>query len=155
ASAVALGGLVLRPDGHGRSGVDTSQTTTEGRAPSMLDVLRRPEQHRLAVVFAATTLAAGIVVAFLPLAAGSSQSAALALLAQAWTATAGRWVGGRYGDRYGHPRLLVPGLAAAAAGIGALAWTANPAVFTLGAILFGAGFGAVQSSTLAAMLQRV
>jgi hypothetical protein len=56
-----------------------------------------------------------VVVSFLPLAAGASgDTAAVGLLAQALTATAGRWWEGRHGDRHGHARLLV--LAALPAG---------------------------------------
>ena len=56
-------------------------------------------------------MAAGVVTSFLPLATGSSGNvAAIGLLAQALTATIGRWWEGRYGDRHGHARLLAPGL---------------------------------------------
>jgi MFS family permease len=166
ASVVALGALLLRP-GRGAAeavaaagaeagaGAPSGGSGDRGEAIGLVEGLRRPEQHRLAGVFAATTMAAGVVVAFLPLAAANSQSAAIGLLAQAATAALGRWTAGRYGDRRGHTRLLLPGLLVAAAGIGALVRADRPVPLLLGATLFGAGFGVVQSATLAAMLQRV
>ena len=80
--------------------------------------LRHSGQLRPSLIFAATTVAAGVVVSFLPLAAGASaNTAAIGLLAQALTATASRWWAGWRGDRHGHAGLLIPGLALAAAGM--------------------------------------
>ena len=54
--------------------------------------LRRGEQLRPALAFAATTVSAGVVVAFVPLAAGvSGNIAAIGLFVQAITATIARW----------------------------------------------------------------
>ncbi len=97
-----------------------------------------------------------MVVSFLPLAAGVSASIAVAgLLAQGLTATISRWWAGWYGDRHGHPRLLVPGLAIAAVGMGVLIWVAAPAAVIAAMCLFGTGFGITQNATLALMIDRM
>jgi MFS family permease len=63
-----------------------------GKPLGLLAGLRYDGQLRLALTFAATTVAAGVIVSFLPLAAGvPGNIAATGLLAQALTATAGRW----------------------------------------------------------------
>ncbi len=127
-----------------------------GAAPGLVAGLRQAGELRLALIFAASTVAAGVVVSFLPLAAGASGDiAAAGLLAQALTATAGRWWEGRYGDRHGHARLLVPGLAIASLGMLAMIWLAAPAAVIAGMCLFGAGFGIIQNATLALMIDRM
>jgi MFS family permease len=121
----------------------------------LLATLRSAGQRRPALVFAATTVSAGVVAAFLPLAAGvSGGTAALGLFAQAVASTAGRWWAGRHGDRHGHARLLVPGLLTAAAGMGVLIWVAAPAALVTGMCLFGIGFGISQNATFALMIDR-
>ena len=109
------------------------------------------------LAFAATTVAAGVVVTFLPLAVSERQQglAALALFAQAASAPVARWAAGRYADRHGPAGLLVPALALTAIGAAALVEIANPVVALAGMLLFGAGFGAAQTATLALMLERV
>ena len=73
---------------------------------------------RLPLIFAACTVAAGVIDSFLPLAREvPSGIASAALLVQAITATVSRWQAGRHGDRYGHARLLVPAIVAAALGM--------------------------------------
>jgi len=95
----------------------------EAAPAGLLASLRSAGQLRPAVIFAATTVSAGVVASFLPLAAGVSAGvAALGLFAQAVTATASRWRAGRRGDRHGHARLLIPGLLIAAAGMTSLIW---------------------------------
>jgi MFS family permease len=127
-----------------------------GEALGLLAGLRHEGQLRLALVFAATTVAGGVVVSFLPLApAASGNVVAAGLLAQALTATAGRWWAGRHGDRHGHANLLVPGLAMAAAGMTAMIWLGSAAAVIAGMCLFGAGFGIVQNATLALMIDRM
>ena len=70
---------------------------------SLLTSLRSGGQLRPSLVFAATTVSAGVVASFLPLAAGVSGGvAALGLLVQAAASTASRWWAGRHGDRRGH-----------------------------------------------------
>jgi len=151
AAAAALGGLAAQIGSRRRSEDDASAEEPSG----LLHGLRSGSQMRLALAFVATTVAAGIVVAFLPLAGVSSAAGATALLVQAVTATVGRWAAGRYGDRKGHRRLLVPGLVTTALGMALLAGAANPVSLLAGAALFGAGFGAVQCVTLAMMIERV
>jgi MFS family permease len=110
----------------------------------------------LTVVFAALTLAAGVLLTFLPLAvpAGARGVAALALLVHACAMPLARWAAGRYGDRRGPAGLLLPSVLTAAAGMAALVWLREPYAVVAGAALFGAGFGAAQNVTLALMFQR-
>jgi MFS family permease len=70
--------------------------------------LRNPRLARLALVFCASTVAAGVLVTFLPLAV-TTTTATAALFAQPAATTAARWAAGRIGDRRGHARLLCPG----------------------------------------------
>jgi predicted MFS family arabinose efflux permease len=130
---------------------------SEGPAETgLLAGLRRDGELRLALIFSATTVAGGVVVSFLPLAAGVSAGvAALGLLVQALTATAGRWWAGRRGDRHGHAGLLIPGLAIAAAGMVAMIWLRSPAAVLAGMALFGTGFGIIQNATLVLMIDRM
>jgi len=151
AAVAALGGLAAQIGSRRPSEDDASAEEPSG----LLDGLSSGSQIRLALAFLATTVAAGIVVAFLPLAGVSSAAGAAALLVQAVTATVGRWAAGRYGDRKGHRRLLVPGLMTTAFGMALLAGAANPVSLMAGTALFGAGFGATQCVTLAMMIERV
>ena len=107
-------------------------------------------------------MAAGVVVSFLPLAAGVSGTlAAAGLLAQALTATMSRWWAGRRGDQRGHASLLVPGLAIASLGMLTMVWLAfpaapaTPAAVIAGMCLFGTGFGISQNATFAVMIDRM
>jgi MFS family permease len=121
----------------------------------LLGSLRSGGMLRPGMVFAATTVAAGVVASFLPLAAGVSAGVAtLGLFAQAVTATASRWWAGRRGDRHGHAGLLIPGLLTAAAGMASLIWVSAPVVVIAGMCLFGIGFGIAQNATFALMLDR-
>jgi MFS family permease len=121
----------------------------------LLGSLRSGGMLRPGVVFAATTVAAGVVASFLPLAAGVSAGVAtLGLFAQALTATASRWWAGRRGDRHGHAGLLIPGLLTAAAGMASLIWVSAPVAVIAGMCLFGIGFGIAQNVTFALMLDR-
>ena len=131
--------------------------TTEGPVETrLLAGLRQDGELRLALIFGATTVAGGVVVSFLPLAAGVTAGvAALGLLVQALTATAGRWWAGRRGDRHGHAGLLIPGLAIAAAGMVAMIWLRSPAAVLAGMALFGTGFGIIQNATLVLMIDRM
>ena len=134
----------------------TEAGTEAGTAQAGLAAsLRSAGQLRLAVVFAATTVSAGVVASFLPLAAGVPAGvAALGLFAQAVTATASRWWAGRRGDRHGHAPLLIPGLLIAAAGMTGLLWVPAPAVVIAGMSVFGIGFGITQNATFALMIDR-
>jgi predicted MFS family arabinose efflux permease len=129
----------------------------EGPAETgLLAGLRQDGELQLALIFGATTVAGGVVVSFLPLAAGVSAGvAALGLLLQALTATTGRWWAGRHGDRHGHAGLVIPGLAVAAAGMLAMIWLRSPAAVLTGMALFGTGFGIIQNATLVLMIDRM
>src|SRR5262245_37079559 len=103
---------------------------------------------RLPLIFAAATIAAGVLDSFLPLTKGiPSNLSSAALLVQAITATLSRWQAGRRGDRYGHARLLIPALAVAALGMAAMMMLGSPVVIFAGMVLFGAGFGVIENAT--------
>ncbi|MFI2645602.1 MFS transporter [Streptomyces sp. NPDC018610] len=112
---------------------------------------------RPTAVFAVTAVGAGVVVTFLPLAVTPARSGAVAaaLFVQPAAATASRWFAGRRADRTGASGLIVPGLAASAAGILAVALTDVPVAVVAGSAVFGAGFGVVQSATITLMYSRV
>ncbi|HEX3309280.1 MAG TPA: MFS transporter, partial [Streptosporangiaceae bacterium] len=131
-----------RQAGTGRAEAGQADTAPVG----LLGSLRSGGMLRPGLVFAATTVAAGVVASFLPLAAGVSAGVAtLGLFAQAVTATASRWWAGRRGDRHGHAGLLIPGLLTAAAGMASLIWVSAPVVVIAGMCLFGIGFGIAQN----------
>jgi predicted MFS family arabinose efflux permease len=109
---------------------------------------------RPAVVFFATAVAGGVVVAFLP-GAVAGGLAAPALLAQAATATLTRWLAGRYADRHGGARLLAGAVVLAAAGMATTAATGSGLAVLTGMALFGTGFGLAQAASLTTMLARV
>ena len=152
ASALAPLAVVRWLGGPAGPGAEAEAGTAQG---GLLTSLRSAGQLRPAVIFAATTVSAGVVASFLPLAAGVPAGvAALGLFAQAVTATASRWWAGRRGDRHGHARLLIPGLVIAAAGMTSLIWVPAPAVVIAGMCLFGIGFGITQNATFALMIDR-
>ena len=115
--------------------------------------LRDPALRLPTVMFSATTMAAGILVTFLPLAATGAAGGvvALALFAQPAASTVARWVTGRYGDRHGQTGFLVPGLLLTAAGMLTLCLTSVPAAAIGGALVFGVGFGVIQNASLTLM----
>ena len=111
---------------------------------------------RLPLIFAAATIAAGVLDSFLPLAKGiPSNLASAALLVQAIAATLSRWQAGRHGDRYGHARLLIPALAVAALGMAAMIVLGSPVMLFAGMVLFGAGFGGVENATFALLIEQL
>ncbi|HET6705704.1 MFS transporter [Amycolatopsis sp.] len=134
-----------------------SVTAKEDGGHGVLAGLRNPVLTRPATIFAVSAAAVGVLVTFLPLAAADQPAwvAASALLAQPAAATAARWVAGRIGDRHGPAWLLVPGLVLSAAGMAGIAFTTTPAAVIGGALVFGAGFGALQNATLTLMYARV
>ncbi|MDN3359439.1 MFS transporter [Actinomadura sp. DC4] len=146
ASLAALATLVGLPAARGR--IDKHAGVLAG--------LRDGALARPATIFSAITLAAGILLTFLPIAvpATSRGTAALALLVQAATMPLARWLAGRYGDRHGTARLLLPSVFTAALGTTGLIWLHNPYALVTGAALFGIGFGAAQNVTLTLMFQR-
>lgn len=127
-----------------------------GGPAGVLRALRSPSLTRPAALFSASTMAVGVLVTFLPLAtAGRSVAvASMALFAQPAAATLARMAVGRLGDRYGHARLLTPGILLSVAGMASIAATHVPALVIGGAAVFGAGFGLLQNATLALMYAR-
>jgi predicted MFS family arabinose efflux permease len=111
---------------------------------------------RLPLIFAAATVAAGVLDSFLPLVKGiPSNLCSAALLVQAITATLSRWQAGRHGDRYGHARLLVPALAVAALGMAAMMALGSPVAIFAGMAAFGAGFGVIENATFALLIEQL
>jgi MFS family permease len=111
---------------------------------------------RLPLIFAACTIAAGVLDSFLPLAKGvSSNLCSAALLVQAIAATLSRWQAGRYGDRYGHVRLLIPALIVAGLGMAVMIWLASPVLIFASMVLFGAGFGVIENTTFALLIEQL
>ena len=111
---------------------------------------------RLPLIFAACTIAAGVLDSFLPLAKGvSSNLSSAALLVQAITATLSRWQAGRYGDRYGHARLLAPALIVAALGMAAMIGLASPVLILASMVVFGTGFGVIENTTFALLIEQL
>ncbi|NUT33593.1 MAG: MFS transporter, partial [Hamadaea sp.] len=102
---------------------------------------------------AATAIAGGVVVAFLPAAAGP-QVAVPALFAQSAAATVIRWLAGRASDRRPVAGLLTPAVLLTAAGMALAAFTGTPLAVVTGMAIFGAGFGLAQAASLTTMLQR-
>ena len=151
----ALAPLAAVPWLAGPADRQTEADPGTAQPAGLLASLRSGGQLRPSLVFAATTVSAGVVAAFLPLAAGVSGGvAAFGLFAQAVTSTVGRWWAGRHGDRHGHAGLLVPGLVTAAAGMTILIWVAAPPALIAGMCLFGIGFGITQNVTFALMIDR-
>jgi MFS family permease len=130
---------------------------TSGKPVGVVAGLRTGGLVRPAAVFATTALAAGIVVTFLPLAVPAAYTGvvAVALFVQPAASTAARWVAGRYGDRHGPARLVVPGLVLSAAGMLITALTGSPVAVVAGVAVFGIGFGLAQNATLTLMYARV
>lgn len=117
--------------------------------------LGRAPLRRIFLLFATTTMAAGVIFTFLPLAAPASGlfSAATAFLLVGLTSTAGRWWAGRFGDRRDPRLLLVPGLLACT--LGMICLPVGGMALIVGAISFGTGFGVLQNATLVLMMKRV
>jgi MFS family permease len=155
-AATALVPLAVFPWLPGTARGATAGAGGAGQPVGLLAGLRDAGQLRPSLVFAASTVAAGVVVCFLPLATGRSGNiAATGLLAQALAATLSCWWAGRYGDRHGHARLLVPGLVIAALGMAAMIWPTVPAAVIAGMCLFGTGFGILQNATFTVMVDRM
>ncbi|WP_433463209.1 MFS transporter [Spirillospora sp. CA-128828] len=116
--------------------------------------LRSAALLRPAIAFAATAMAAGILVTFLPEAVPGGGVAAAALFVQPTATTLTRWWAGRVGDRHGAGRLLLPAVAAAASGIALLFLVPNTVAVLASMVLFGAGFGVAQNASMAVMYER-
>jgi predicted MFS family arabinose efflux permease len=138
------------------AGIRSAATSGKGEeGAGFFAGLGRTPLLRIFLLFAATTMAGGVVLTFLPLAVPGSGafSAASALLVVGITSTASRWWAGRFGDRRDPRLLLAPGLLACATGMVCL--PLGGVVLLVGAVLFGTGFGLVQNATLILMMGRV
>jgi predicted MFS family arabinose efflux permease len=148
-----------RPASPGAGEPDADPKQAEPGPDGILDALRTAALAGPAVSFAVTAMAAGAAVTFVPLAlAGHSGGIVpFALLAQPAMAALARWLAGRHGDRRGPARLLIPGVVAVAVGmIGVgVALSMAPVAVIPAMLVFGAGFGTVQNSSLALMYSRV
>ena len=165
AAAGLLPLAVLRwlPGGHAgqstgqSSGQSTDQGTAQPGRPAAAAPRRRARTAlRLPLIFAAVTVAAGVVDSFLPLVKGvPSNLSSAVLLVSAVTATLTRWQAGRFGDRHGHARLLIPAIVVSALGLAATALLGWPVLIFAGMALFGAGLGGLESATFALLIGQV
>ncbi|MGW7670812.1 MFS transporter [Streptomyces sp. NPDC054775] len=139
----ALAAVVVVPGLPGRE-------RSAGRDAGVVAGLRNGALGRPTAVFATTAIGAGIIVTFLPVAVPASLSGlvTVALFAQPAMATVARWFAGRYGDRHGPARLVLPGLLASSAGLLVTSVTSSPVAVLAGVAVFGAGFGVAQNATL-------
>src|SRR6516225_6388319 len=139
------------------SGREARRTARTGRMPGARTSGRMAGAAlRLPLIFAAATIAAGVLDSFLPLAKGiPSNLSSTALLVQAVTATFSRWQAGKHGDRYGHTRLLIPALAVTALGMAAMMALGSPVAIFAGVVLFGAGFGVIENATFALLIEQL
>ena len=154
AALVPLAAFPWLPSGAGRT--MAAGDAEGGHAVRLIDGLRDAGQLRPSLIFAASTVAAGVVVSFLPLASGvSGNIAAAGLLVQALAATTSGWWAGRNGDRHGHAGLLAPALAIASLGMAAMIWLASPIAVIAAMCLFGTGFGILENATMTLMVGRM
>ncbi len=158
AAAVALIPVAAFPwlPGAAARGYARAARACTGQLNGLLAGLGQGGQRRLFLTFAASTVAAGVVASFLPLAAGvPGDVAAAGLLAQAVTATISRWWAGRHGDRNGHAHLVIPALVISSLGMISMIWLTSPVAVIAGMCLFGGGFGVSQNATFVLMLDRM
>ncbi|MEU8346062.1 MFS transporter [Spirillospora sp. NPDC048832] len=151
-------GLAAPPASPGGGAPSASPGGDASRSPrrplGIVAGLRSPALLRPAAAFAATAMAAGILITFLPEAVPNGGVAAAALFVQPAATTAARWWAGRAGDRHGASRLLLPALAVAAAGMALLVLVPHPAAVFASMAVFGAGFGVTQNASLSMMYER-
>ena len=166
AALAPLASLPWLPAGPSASARSQTRTPSAG----MLAGLRTPALFRPSLIFFATTMAVGVFVTFVPLAASPQTVGVdeLGLLIQPAASIGGRWLAGRLGDRAAAgdqvtaanrirgSRLLVTGVLAVAAGLALLGLAGHSPVAVLtGAVLFGTGFGVAQNTSLRLMYDRV
>jgi MFS family permease len=157
ASRLSAGRRTVSRLSAGPAGHQAPSRPATARPLGVLAALRTPALLRPGIVFAFTTIAAGIVVTFLPIADHRATGGfiALALFAQTASSTLSRYVSGWYSDRHGPARLIIPALVTASSGMLLLTATRMPATVLAGCVLFGTGFGIAQNTTLALMYTRV
>ncbi|SHF65408.1 MFS transporter [Streptoalloteichus hindustanus] len=126
------------------------------RRARVLSGLADPPTLRPFVLQAASTVASGVIVTFLPLVVPHALAwvVPVALALQQLGVTVARGAAGALGDRYGHERLLAPAVLATGLGVLSGVWADRPWAVLAGSVLFGLGLGAVQNATLTLMLQR-
>ena len=129
-------------------------TAGEEHVNRLFATVRRPALLRPTVLFTATAVASGVVIAFLP-SAVDARVAVPSLFVQATTGSAARWLAGRFSDRHGAAGLLAPSIIVSAAGMGLAAFTGSGAAVVAGMAVLGVGFGTAQAASLNTMLQRV
>jgi MFS family permease len=158
AGLAALVPLVTIPSLPGLDTASPDRTSDAG----MISGLRTGAVVRPAIIFGVTTMAAGIFVTFLPLAATRSMASvvALALGIQPAASIGGRWLAGRWGDRRNAAGRsvqspLIPGVLITAAGVVLLGLAVTPGAVIGGAVLFGTGFGITQNVSLTVMYNQV
>ncbi|WP_228282456.1 MFS transporter [Rubrobacter tropicus] len=156
--AVFLVGALAAPVGAGcvlAARVRTARPP--GDAAGFLAGLARGELLRPFLAFLSTTLATGVLVTFLPLVAPGSGvgSAAAALLAWGVTQSVARLWAGRFSDRFGAQRLLVPSLALNGVGMVFIGFSGNATLLLLGATINGFGFGVFQNAVMSVLVGRV
>jgi predicted MFS family arabinose efflux permease len=136
-------------------GVSSPDNRGEQEGAGLRVLFERRALLRIFLLFSCTTAASGVVVTFLPLSAPGAGlfSAATALLFLGLSATFFRWWAGRFGDRQDPRFLLAPGLLCAALGMAAL--SLQGPVLLGGALVFGAGFGMLQNTTLLLTMENV
>lgn len=124
---------------------------------AVLSGLRARGQVAPAAIFAVTSMAAGVVVTFLPLVVtqGAGNVAAAALLVQAIAMTLMRAWAGREGALRGNAKMLTVAVVLTSTGIFILVVSSNAAFILVAMALFGAGFGVAQNASLALMFERV
>jgi MFS family permease len=146
----------LRSASEQRIVVAAEPPADDAPAVGLVTGLRSYGQLRPLLVFAASTMAAGIVVSFLPLAVGVSHNiVAPGLFAQAVAAMISQFWAGRRGARHGYSTLLIPGLAIASLGMAAMIWLRSPVAVIAAMSMFGAGFGISENATFALMIDRM
>jgi predicted MFS family arabinose efflux permease len=154
---VFIAGAVMALGGIAATSMFPARTDALQASLGIIAGLRSSALLRPALIFLTVAMAAGIITTFLPIVfgEGAGQFAALALLAQAVTATAARWLAGRFGDRHGSHRFVIPSLIASGMGVATLALTDQPVLIMIGMLAFGAGFGGLQNASLSLMFARV
>ena len=143
------------PRGSARG--DPGAASDQDRPVGLLAGLRQAGQRRPALIFAASTVAAGVV--------GLVPAAGHRAVAQHRRRLPVRTGADRHGGHAGGPGGLatgsatrvccLPALAIAAAGMAGLFWLASPVAVIAGMGLFGLGFGALQNATFTLMINRM
>ncbi|MCE4024389.1 MFS transporter [Microbacterium sp. Au-Mic1] len=155
--ALAAGGAIAR---HARA---AAAGGLPGGAGPAADPRESPSEERRALVrlwppilaLTAVTCAGGAITTFTPQFVPDAALTVVALFLYTAAAAVARWAVGGPADRFGADRFVLPGLAIAALGLGAIAAAisgvagpASPVVLIGGALLVGTAFGTMQNVTL-------